>query len=157
MNHFRRTKKNVPALSTASLPDIVFMLLFFFMTVTTITSEKLLVENRLPYAEHIKKLDKKDRVIEVYIGMPKGEMATHLGSEPRIQLNNKLVSVSEVSSHLLSELSKKPESVRRYVTVSLKVDQEVNLGLVSDIKQKLREVNLLKVNYTANEGGGFNN
>ena len=152
MKNFRNNKNKLPAISTASLPDIVFMLLFFFMTVTTIKDNTLLVDNNLPNATEVKKLEKKDRVIEIFVGKPAPELAAVLGSEPKIQLDNKLASINEVSDYVLSELAKKPEAIRNYVTVSLKVDKEVKVGIVSDIKEELRKVNLLKVNYTTYEG-----
>lgn len=152
MGNFRRNKNRLPAISTASLPDIVFMLLFFFMTVTTVKDNTLLVDNNLPTADHVKKLERKDRVIEIYVGKPARELASVLGAEPKIQLNNKLAHVNEVAPFVLSELAKKPEAIRNRVTVSLKVDRKVNMGIVSDIKEELRKVNLLKVNYTTYEG-----
>ncbi|SNZ01105.1 ExbD/TolR family protein [Flagellimonas pacifica] len=157
MRNFRNNKSKLPAISTASLPDIVFMLLFFFMTVTTIKDNTLLVDNNLPNATEVKKLEKKDRIIEIFVGKPAPELASVLGSEPKIQLDDRLASVTEVSTYVLSELAKKPESIRNYVTVSLKVDKEVKVGVVSDIKEELRKVNLLKVNYTTYEGDAFRN
>ncbi|MEO9513064.1 MAG: biopolymer transporter ExbD [Flavobacteriaceae bacterium] len=157
MKNFKNTKSRVPTISTASLPDIVFMLLFFFMTVTTIKNNTLLVDNNLPNADQIKRLAKKDRVIEIFVGEPSPELAEVLGSEPKIQLDNKLANVIDIAPYVLSELAKKPEAIRNLVTVSLKVDKDVNVGIVSDIKQELRKVNVLKVNYTTYEGDAFTN
>ena len=68
MSKFSKKKSGeLPPVSTASLPDIVFMLLFFFMTVTVMKDSSLKVVNVLPNANEIKKLEKKDRV--VYIGI----------------------------------------------------------------------------------------
>ncbi|KAB7529153.1 biopolymer transporter ExbD [Flagellimonas olearia] len=152
MKSIRNNKKAQPAISTAALPDIVFILLFFFMTVTTIKSETLLVDNNLPQANQVKKLEKKDRVIEIYVGRPNQDLAKVLGSEPRIQLNNKIAHMSEVGPYVLQELAQKPDAIRNLVTVSLKIDKDVNVGVVSDIKEELRKVNLLKVNYTVFQG-----
>ena len=148
MRIFKNRNRQEPAISTASLPDIVFMLLFFFMTVTTISNKTLLVENELPSAAAINKLDKKDRVIEIFVGAPKAELVEKLGDAARIQLNEHIAQVSDVGPFVLEELSKKPESIRNYVTVSLKVDKDVKVGVVADIKKELQKVNLLKVNYT---------
>ena len=154
------TKKkdgDLPAVSTASLPDIVFMLLFFFMTVTTMKDSSLLVENTLPNASEIKKLEKKDRVIYIYVGKPTQEYQKVFGTEPRIQLNDKFASVDEVGSYILAERAKKPQELQNVLTTALKVDKNANMGLITDIKQQLREVNALKVNYTTYEGDAFNN
>ncbi len=155
MTNLRRNKNRLPAISTASLPDIVFMLLFFFMTVTTIKDNTLLVDNNLPMADQVKALEKKNRVIEIYVGKPTRELASVLGSEPKIQLNSRLAHVNEVAPYMLAELAKKPDAIRNLVTVSLKVDRKVSMGVVSDIKEELRKVNLLKVNYTTFEGNAF--
>ncbi|MER3375234.1 MAG: biopolymer transporter ExbD [Allomuricauda sp.] len=154
------TKKkdgDLPAVSTASLPDIVFMLLFFFMTVTTMKDSSLLVENTLPNASEIKKLEKKDRVIYIYVGKPTQEYQKVFGTEPRIQLNDKFASVDEVGSYILAERAKKPQELQNVLTTALKVDKNASMGLITDIKQQLREVNALKVNYTTYEGDAFNN
>lgn len=154
------TKKKdgeLPAVSTASLPDIVFMLLFFFMTVTTMKDSSLLVENTLPNATEIKKLEKKDRVIYIYVGKPTQEYQKVFGTEPKIQLNDKFASVEEVGSYILAERAKKPQELQNVLTTALKVDKNANMGLITDIKQQLREVNALKVNYTTYEGNAFNN
>ncbi|WP_136467529.1 ExbD/TolR family protein [Flagellimonas onchidii] len=151
MSFSKKSKNRLPAVSTASLPDIVFMLLFFFMTVTTIKDHKLLVDNNLPAADQVKELAKKDRVIEIFVGKPSPELEKVLGAEPRIQLDDRLAAISEVGPYVLSKLSEKPDAIKNLVTVSLKVDKEVNVGIVADIKQELRELNLLKVNYTTFE------
>jgi biopolymer transport protein ExbD len=154
------TKKkdgDLPAVSTASLPDIVFMLLFFFMTVTTMKDSSLLVENTLPNATEIKKLEKKDRVIYIYVGKPTQEYQKVFGTEPKIQLNDKFANVDEVGTYILAERAKKPQELQNVLTTALKVDKNANMGLITDIKQQLREVNALKVNYTTYEGNAFNN
>ena len=148
---------DLPAVSTASLPDIVFMLLFFFMTVTTMKDSTLLVENTLPNASEIKKLEKKDRVIYIYVGKPSQEYQSVYGTEAKIQLNDKFANVEEVGSYILAERAKKPQEVQNFLTTALKVDKNANMGLISDIKQELRKVNALKVNYTTYQGNAFNN
>jgi len=148
---------DLPAVSTASLPDIVFMLLFFFMTVTTMKDSSLLVKNTLPKASEIKKLEKKDRVIYIYVGKPTQEYQKVFGTEPKIQLNDKFANVDEVGSYILAERAKKPQELQNVLTTALKVDIDANMGLITDIKQQLREVNALKVNYTTFEGNAFDN
>ncbi|UOY07910.1 biopolymer transporter ExbD [Muricauda sp. SCSIO 64092] len=148
---------DLPAVSTASLPDIVFMLLFFFMTVTTMKDSSLLVQNTLPNASEVKKLEKKDRVIYIYVGKPTREYQSVYGTEPKIQLNDKFADVNEVGTYILAERAKKPQELQNVLTTALKVDKDANMGLISDIKQKLRQVNALKVNYTTYEGDAFNN
>lgn len=158
MGKFNKKKDgDLPAVSTASLPDIVFMLLFFFMTVTTMKDSSLMVENTLPNASEVKKLEKKDRVLYIYVGKPTREYQKVFGTESKIQLNDKFASVSEVGDFILQERAKKSQEIQNVLTTALKVDKNANMGLISDIKQELRKVNALKVNYTTYEGDAFMN
>lgn len=153
---FKKNSK-IPEVSTASLPDIVFMLLFFFMTVTVMKNDTLKVANELPIASEIKNLEKKDRVITVYVGKPQRPFDVVLGSEPKIQVNDKFVSIENFGLTILEEINKKPEFLRPFITVSLKVDKKATMGLISDVKQELRKINALKINYTTYEGDAFQN
>jgi biopolymer transport protein ExbD len=158
MAKFNKKKDgDLPAVSTASLPDIVFMLLFFFMTVTTMKDSSLMVENTLPNASEVKKLEKKDRVLYIYVGKPTREYQKVFGTESKIQLNDKFASVSEVGDFILQERAKKPQELQNVLTTAMKVDKGANMGLISDIKLELRKVNALKVNYTTYEGDAFMN
>ncbi|EIJ38558.1 ExbD/TolR family protein [Galbibacter orientalis] len=158
MAKFTKKKKgDLPAVSTASLPDIVFMLLFFFMTVTTMKDSSLMIKNELPYADQVQKLDKKDRVIYIYAGKPSPRYQDKFGTAAKIQLNDKFADVSEVANYVLAERASKREELQNVLTTALKVDNETNMGLVSDIKQELRKVNALKINYTTRGGTAFQN
>lgn len=158
MSKFTKKKSgDVPAISTASLPDIVFMLLFFFMTVTVMKDNTLMIDNVLPYADQVQKLDKKDRIIYIYAGKPSQNYQSTYGTESKIQLNDKFANVSDVTSYILAERSKKRQELQDVLTTALKVDGETNMGLISDIKQELRKVNALKINYTTRKGDAFKN
>lgn len=158
MAKFTKKKSgDLPAISTASLPDIVFMLLFFFMVATTMRETTLMVENRLPKADQVEKLDKKDLVMYIYAGKPSQRYQQKYGTEGRIQLNDKFASVSEVQSFIYAERESKREELIPYLTTALKVDKETNMGLVSDIKQELRKAEALKINYTTVQGDPLDN
>jgi biopolymer transport protein ExbD len=158
MAKFNKKKDgDLPAVSTASLPDIVFMLLFFFMTVTVMKDSSLMVQNTLPNASEVKKLEKKDRVLYIYVGKPTREYQKVFGTEPKIQLNDKFANVSEVGDFILMERAKKSQELQNVLTTALKVDKDANMGLIADIKLELRKVNALKVNYTTYEGDAFRN
>ena len=153
MSKFKKKKsEGQPAISTASLPDIVFMLLFFFMVVTVMRQNTLMVENKLPFADQVEKLDKKDLVMYIYAGKPSPRYQERFGSEARIQLNDKFASVDEVQQFIFAERETKREELIPYLTTALKVDVETNMGLVSDIKQELRKAEALKINYTTRIG-----
>lgn len=153
MSRFKKkTGGDVPAISTASLPDIVFMLLFFFMTATTMKDGDLMVENKLPYADQITKLEKKDRIMYIYAGRPSERYSQKYGSSPRIQLNDKFSDVSDIKAFILAERAARNPELEKLLTTSLKVDQDVKMGLVTEIKQELRKVEALKINYNAKSG-----
>jgi biopolymer transport protein ExbD len=158
MAKFTKKKEgDLPAVSTASLPDIVFMLLFFFMVATVMKDDSLLIENKLPSATEIQKLDKKDRIMYIYAGKPSSRYQEQYGTSAKIQLNDKLSEVTDVGAFILAERAAKRQELQNFLTTSLKVDGETNMGLVSDIKQELRKVNALKINYTTKKGNVNNN
>ena len=153
MSKFKKKKSGeLPAISTASLPDIVFMLLFFFMVATTMRETTLMVQNNLPYADQVEKLDKKDLVMYIYAGKPSQRYQSKYGTEARIQLNDKFATVRDVQKFIYAERETKREELIPYLTTALKVDVETNMGLVSDIKQELRKAEALKINYTTKTG-----
>ena len=148
MAKFRKDGSNeLPAISTASLPDIVFMLLFFFMVSTTMREVTLMVNNGMPEARQFTKLEKKSLVSNIYIGKPKDQYVGIYGSEPRIQLNDKLSSVSEISTFVAAEQESRKEEDRNMITNNMKVDQFTKMGIVTDVKQELRKANSLRISY----------
>ncbi len=158
MSKFKKNKSNeLPAISTASLPDIVFMLLFFFMVATVMRQNTLMIENKLPVADQIEKLDKKDLVMYIYAGKPSARYSASAGNQPRIQLNDKFANVSDIKPFILAERASKREELVPFLTTALKVDGQTNMGLVGDIKKELREVQALKINYTTRTGDATDN
>jgi biopolymer transport protein ExbD len=153
MSKFKKKKGGeVPAISTASLPDIVFMLLFFFMVATVMKDNDLMIQNSLPKADQVTKLEKKERVMFIFAGKPHEKYRSQYGDGSRIQLNDRLSDVSEIRNFVLAERAARPPELENVLTTSLKVDKEVKMGLVTDIKQELRKVEALKINYTTNQG-----
>ncbi|MBJ6369055.1 ExbD/TolR family protein [Snuella sedimenti] len=156
MSKFKKKKSGeVPAVSTASLPDIVFMLLFFFMVATVMRQNTLMIENNLPFADQVEKLDKKDLVMYIYAGKPSDNYKQY-GTEARIQLNDKFANVSDIAAFIAAERDSKREELVPFLTTALKVDSKSNMGLIMDIKQELRKVNALKINYTTKKGSVLN-
>ncbi len=149
MGKFSKKKGGeLPPVSTASLPDIVFMLLFFFMVATVMRDTSLMIENRLPSADQIEKIEK-DRSMFIYAGKPSAQYK-NFGTEARLQINDKFASIENVQPAVQeARAGLRPELQDRLV-VALKVDENTNAGLVSDVKQKLREINALKIMYITN-------
>jgi biopolymer transport protein ExbD len=155
MAKFNKKKSgDMPAISTASLPDIVFMLLFFFMVATTMRQNTLMIENNLPFADQVEKLDQKDLVMYIYAGKP-SENYKKYGTEARIQLNDKFADVKDIAAFIAAERASKREELIPFLTTALKVDKDANMGLIGDIKQELRKQNALKINYTVKKGSVF--
>ncbi len=141
--------KEMPAISTASLPDIIFMLLFFFMVVTVLRDAELKVNVNTPAASELTKLEKKSLVNYIYVGRPMKKWQATYGTSPQIQLGDKFSSVEEIPLFLENHKITVPEVQRPGITSSLKVDGSVTMGIVSDVKTALRKANQLKVNYSA--------
>ena len=153
MGKFNKKKDGgLPPISTASLPDIVFMLLFFFMVATVMRENTLKIKNTLPSADQVEKLDKKDLIMYIYVGQPQERYQSQFGRESRIQLNDKFADVSDIKAFIASERASKREELRDYLTTALKVDKDANMGIIGDIKQELRKENALKINYTTRKG-----
>ena len=150
MSKFKKKRgKADPAISTASLPDIIFMLLFFFMVVTVLRDSELKVSVSTPYATELTKLEEKSLVNYLYIGRPMKKFQALYGTKPRIQLGDKFADVSEIPLFLEQHKVKVPEAKRPKITSSLRVDGEVTMGTVQDVKTELRKAGQLKVNYSA--------
>jgi len=158
MSKFKKKQSGeLPAISTASLPDIVFMLLFFFMVATVMRENTLMIENKLPFADQVEKLQKKDLVMYVYAGKPSARYQKQFGTEARIQLNDKFADVKDIKQFIIEERGSKREELKSKLTTSLKVDQETNMGLVSDIKYELRRAEAYRINYTTKQGEATQN
>ena len=152
MAHFKKKRgKATPAISTASLPDIIFMLLFFFMVVTVLREGEQKVKIDTPEATELTKLEKKSLVNFLLIGQPIKKYQATYGTKPRLQLGDKFATVEDIPLFLEQHRETVAESHRPGITSSLKVDGDVTMGIVTDVKTALRKANQLKVNYSASK------
>ena len=150
MGKFNKSgKKGMPELNTSSLPDLIFSMLFFFMMITTMREVTLKVQFRAPQGTELEKLEKKSLVTFIYIGQPTAQFQKQMGSETRIQLNDKFEDVSAVQDYIYQERENMKEEDQPFMTVSLKVDKETKMGIVTDVKQALRQSYALNINYSA--------
>ena len=124
------TKQEIP---TSSMPDIVFMLLLFFMVTTTLREVDVLVKFKLPEAEAIEKIENKRLISYIWVGQ-----------DERIQLNDSIVQLNEIRQLMYSKRVEIPN-----VIVSLRVDKNSNMGIVTDIQQELREADARRINYSS--------
>jgi len=147
MSKFKKKQGGeTPAVNTASLPDIVFMLLFFFMVVTVLRQDNLLVKQDIPKADQVEKL-KKDRSIFIYAGKPSSRYEGQYGKEGKIQIGDKYTDIKALRAVLIQERAGLLPDLQSRVMVALKVDGETNTGLITDIKQELRELEMYKIIY----------
>ena len=144
----RKGKGGTPAISTASLPDIVFMLLFFFMVTTVMREVELKIRLKLPQATEIKKLEKKSLVSYIYVGKPIDAYKDKFGTEPRIQLNDEFSQMTDVVTYISAEREKLDEADAPFMVTSIKADSDVKMGIISDLKQELRQAQALIINYS---------
>ncbi|MGM0620228.1 MAG: ExbD/TolR family protein [Bacteroidota bacterium] len=152
MSKFRKSgEKEVPPISTASLPDIVFMLLFFFMVSTTMREVTYMVDITIPEATELSKLEKKSLVSYIYVGEPLRQYQSTYGVAPRIQLNDQFANVSDIQDYVIAEREARDEAERPMMITSLKVDENTKMGIVSDIKQELRKAAALHINYSSKQ------
>jgi biopolymer transport protein ExbD len=142
--------REMPELNTSSLPDLVFAILFFFMMVTTMREVSLKVQFRSPQATELQKLEKKSLVTFIYVGKPNSpELLEKMGNETRIQLNDQIAEISEVGAYIGQEKASMKEEDQPYMTTSIKADYETKMGVITDLKQALREAYALKISYSA--------
>ena len=155
MSKFKKKKKSVPAVNTAALPDIVFMLLFFFMVTTTMRETSLKIENPvLPVATEIKKLEHKSLVSTIYVGKAKDEK--YGTGFNQIQLNDKIATPDDVPQFIFRAREDVSEGEVPFMTTSIKADVKASVGIITDIRLKLRDVNALKLSYSTTQGADNN-
>lgn len=147
MAKFTKKSKASTAISVASLPDIVFILLFFFMVTTVMREQDILVEQKLPAASQLQKLQKKTLISYIYLGKPKN--VALYGTEPRIQANDALLNSADIVQWVNQERDLLPESERGLITISMKADKDVKMGPISDVQTELREADARRVLYAA--------
>lgn len=123
------TKQQVP---TASLPDIIFMLLIFFMVATVLREFDIKVQYQLPDAKQIEKIDNKRIVTYLWVG-----------KDGRVQIDDNIVLIPEIQSIA----ARKRQLIPR-VIMSLRIDEGSKMGIVTDIQQQLRKGDALRINYS---------
>lgn len=150
MSKFKKdAEREVPGISSGSLSDIVFMLLFFFMVTTQFRESENKVMVKVPEASESVKLERKDLNSYVNIGTPIKALQAQYGTESRIQLNDSFADVDDIRDFIAAERDSKSEGDRQFMTVSIKADQDVRMGIVTDVKQELRRCSALKIMYSA--------
>jgi biopolymer transport protein ExbD len=146
MAKFKKKTKAEPEIPTSALPDIIFMLLFFFMVTTVLRETTINVQQRIPKATELRKLQRKSLVSYLYMGKPRN--VAMFGDAPKVQANDVFIEVNDVIRWVESEKSKLDEAEKDQITIAFKVDEEVKMGLVSDVQMELRKANARKLMYS---------
>ena len=149
----KKRGKSSPAINTASLPDIIFMLLFFFMVVTVLRNSELKVNITTPAGSELTKLDKKQLVNYLYVGTPTVKYQAQYGTATRLQLGDSYATVENIPLFLEQHKAKVPEAFHPQITSAMRVDVETKMGVLQDIKTQLRKSGQLRVNYSARPSG----
>ncbi|MBQ9310172.1 MAG: biopolymer transporter ExbD [Bacteroidales bacterium] len=145
-------KKEMPAISSGSLSDIVFMLLFFFMVTTQMRETENKVVVKIPQASESVKLERKDLSSYINIGTPIRSLQAQYGTDARIQLNDSFKTVDDIRDFVAAERDSKSEADRSFMTICIRADQDVRMGIITDVKQELRRCSALKIMYSARKG-----
>lgn len=140
---FHTKRHSVPSLNMASMPDLIFTVLFFFMIVTHMRSDEVKVRYEVPQGTEMKKLANRASVVNIYIG--------RLGQDWRVQLNGDIVKIEDIPGRIEQlRAGMSPENAER-LTVSLRADRRTPMGIIGDVKQALQKSYALRINYSATE------
>lgn len=143
MISFRRRNHEVPGLNTASLPDLIFSVLFFFMIVTHMRNVTPRVKYAVPEGTELQKLGKKHTVRYIYIGRP-----ANGGQTEQIQIDNDFVNIDQIVSYMARQKAEMPPEEANQLTVSIKADRNTPMGVIADVREALRKAGVNKVNYS---------
>lgn len=150
MAHFKKkqagSKQEIP---TSAMPDVVFMLLFFFMVTTVLREVTLKVKVDLTAAGNIEKIEEKRLVSYIYIG-PERLPGNRLG-EDKVQIDDSIQEdIGAIRQIMYDKLLEEPRMI-----VSLRVDEDSEFGLLTDVQNELRQAQAFRINYsTRNENAG---
>lgn len=147
MSKFNKgAKKEMPELNTSSLPDLVFSILFFFMTITRMREDNPKVYVNTPRASQVVKLENKSCVTTILLGKPKDKK---YGVETLIQFNDDFLALENVVPKMTQQRQSMKEVDQPKMQISMKIDRETKMGIVTELKTELRKAQCLKISYSA--------
>ncbi len=142
----RAKKRTQPVINTNALPDIIFMLLFFFMVVTVMRKDPMLLKIKIPTASESSKLENRSLVNHIYIGTPLNPQQT---TKNAIQIQDAFVSENNLQQAIKTVIANQAARTETFLSTALKVDENVKMGVVNDVKMALRKEGQLKLSYLA--------
>ena len=153
MSRFRPTEnREVPGLNLAAMPDLIFTVLFFFMIVTHMRDVKPKVQYQIPQGSEIEKAHQSG-LVYLFIGKRVDQQGNVTSDVPCIQVNKRIVALSQLGDAVKRERDKMPEDARQHMVVSIRADRDTEMGLINDVKQELRKIGALNINYSATMKG----
>ena len=139
----------MPGLNLASLPDLIFTVLFFFMIVTHMRDVDPKVQYNVPQGTELTKEVNKRGLVYIFIGKPVDAQGRVLSDEIRIQMGDRYVTVADIGSEIAKERNRLSEEDRQHLTVTIRADRDTEMGIINDVKQELRKAGALNINYSA--------
>lgn len=137
---FRRNSHSIPGLNLASMPDLIFTVLFFFMIVTHMRDDELKIRYQVPAGTEVQKMQQKSSVINLYIS-----------ADGQIQIDNQLTTLESITPYINNLRSGLSEENQDRLTVSMKADKRTPMGTIADVKHELQKSFALKINYSGTE------
>ena len=148
---FHTRRHNVPSLNVASMPDLIFTVLFFFMIVTHMRNDEVQVRLQVPEGNEVRKLANKSSVVNIYIWRQVNEETGRQGEDWLVQLNGDLVKPEELPARIEQIRATMSPELAEHLTVSLRADRHTPMGIIQDVKKALQQSYALRINYSATE------
>jgi len=153
MHFHRRHRQRMPMLNTASLPDLIFTVLFFFMMVTHMRNAPLRVAYKMPQGDNLTQIDKQAHTLYIYIGFPlndtqrqtmatKGQDATE---KTVVQIGDRYLTPAEVTDYIAAERASLLPQDRARMVVSIRADRNVKMKVIDDVRQAIRQAGVSRI------------
>ena len=140
----RKKHRSVPGLNMASMPDLIFTVLFVFMIVTHMRNETVKVKLQVPQGTEVTKASNKFSTINIYIGRNNYD-------DTQIQVNDRMCSLEQVGALVQNFKANLSEESQENLIINLRADRNTDMGIVNDLKKELRNVGALTIRYSATE------
>lgn len=135
--------KGVPSLNMASMPDLIFTVLFFFMIVTHMRSDEVKVRLQVPQGTEVQKLANRPSVVNVYVGQLDGQW--------QVQVNGDVVRPDDITARIEQIRQRMAPENAEHLTVSFRADRKAPMRVINQVKCTLQRSYALRINYSATE------
>lgn len=134
---------DVPSLNMASMPDLIFTVLFFFMIVTHMRSDEVKVRLQVPQGTEVQKLANRPSVVNVYVGQLDGQW--------QVQVNGDVVRPDDITARIEQIRQRMAPENAEHLTVSFRADRKAPMRVINQVKRALQRSYALRINYSATE------